>query len=32
MLSSALGIVAETINYLNWIVRNVQQGKFDIGF
>ncbi len=31
MLSSAIDIVAEIANYLNWIVRNVQQGKFDIG-
>lgn len=31
MLSSALDIVAEIANYLNWIYQNVQQGTFNIG-
>nr|VDG61771.1 Uncharacterised protein [Streptococcus thermophilus] len=31
MLSSAFDLTIEAVNYVVWIVRNIQTGKFNIG-
>lgn len=31
MLSSALDLASEFVNYLVWVVRSIQSGNFNIG-